>query len=194
MASTRVCSKCGATTANNKYCSRSCAVSANNAISPKRKTAKVYRCETCNVEVLKQRKYCSRACRTAPARAAVVELWLSGSNSSVGYRKMPRAVRIWLLDRAGNKCEECGWDTPHPVLGYPWLTVDHVDGDPQNNQPENLKVLCLRCHGQTETFSGLNFPGSRARRGLPDLGYQSMRPLERDRRRRDKERRTTNPT
>jgi 5-methylcytosine-specific restriction endonuclease McrA len=46
--------------------------------------------------------------------------------------------------RAGWKCQHCGH--PHdPKAGYT-LTVHHVDGNPQNNQPSNLRALCQRCH------------------------------------------------
>jgi 5-methylcytosine-specific restriction protein A len=33
--------------------------------------------------------------------------------------------------------------------------VDHVDGDSHNNDPENLQVLCLRCHS-AKTMRELN--------------------------------------
>lgn len=33
------------------------------------------------------------------------------------------------------------------------LQVDHIDGDPFNNDPKNLRFICPNCHTQTETFN-----------------------------------------
>lgn len=49
------------------------------------------------------------------------------------------------------KCVKCG-------LEGLWqgeelnLQLDHIDGDPSNNQLQNLRFLCPNCHSQTETF------------------------------------------
>jgi hypothetical protein len=32
------------------------------------------------------------------------------------------------------------------------LEVDHVDGNPYNNDPQNLRLLCNHCHSQTPTY------------------------------------------
>lgn len=48
-------------------------------------------------------------------------------------------------------CEECGqlpeWNGKKLVMH-----LDHVDGDPTNNQIENLRILCPNCHTQTDTY------------------------------------------
>ena len=52
------------------------------------------------------------------------------------------------------KCECCGlseWNgLPIP------LELHHIDGDRTNHKLENLKILCLNCHAQTETFRAKN--------------------------------------
>lgn len=51
--------------------------------------------------------------------------------------------------RAGNKCEFCSAENycPHPVTGSKViLTVAHLDHDPENNDFDNLKALCQKCH------------------------------------------------
>ena len=69
---------------------------------------------------------------------------------------MSEHIKRWLKETRGDRCEECKWDTLHPVLGYVQLNVDHVNGNASRTIPENLRLLCLRCHGMTPTYGGLN--------------------------------------
>lgn len=59
------------------------------------------------------------------------------------------------FDRAGGCCEgspaypDCRAEhgQPHPVTGSQVvLTVGHLDHDPANNDPTNLRAWCQRCH------------------------------------------------
>lgn len=63
--------------------------------------------------------------------------------------------------RAGYRCEWCGAGqyTWHPITGS-WvvLTVAHLDHDPTNCDPDNLRALCQRCH------NGYDAPGRAWRR------------------------------
>lgn len=36
------------------------------------------------------------------------------------------------------------------------LEIDHIDGNSDNDSKENLRVICLNCHGQTSTYRGKN--------------------------------------
>lgn len=52
------------------------------------------------------------------------------------------------------KCNLCGIDN---WLNKPLtLELDHIDGDNQNNNLVNLRLLCPNCHSQTDTFRGKN--------------------------------------
>jgi hypothetical protein len=71
------------------------------------------------------------------------------------YPKNWREIRARILERAGNRCEgspafpDCRAENglPHPVT---WskvvLTTAHLDHDPKNNDPGNLRAWCQRCH------------------------------------------------
>lgn len=60
----------------------------------------------------------------------------------------------FLIRERGHQCEECKiteWQgRPAPI------TLDHVDGNTDNNVKSNLKLLCPNCHAQTPTFCGKN--------------------------------------
>lgn len=51
-----------------------------------------------------------------------------------------------------NKCERCGiseWQ------GYPIVCqLHHIDGNNQNNNLDNLQILCPNCHSLTENYCG----------------------------------------
>lgn len=52
-------------------------------------------------------------------------------------------------------CSECGNDGNYNGKEL-ILQLDHVDGNPVNNNLENLRFLCPNCHSQTDTFAGRN--------------------------------------
>lgn len=149
-----------------KYCSRSCATSANNALKPKRvsrisTTNPEGKCTRCGVQrsgrYATYHKYCSSVCSTADRMEVLILAWLKDEVSGSGKAGDLRAVfRKYLLKEADHKCIECGWGKPNPVTGKPILSVDHVDGNWQNNKRSNLKVLCYNCHTLTPTFGSLN--------------------------------------
>jgi hypothetical protein len=59
-------------------------------------------------------------------------------------------IKKHMIRNNGHRCEQCGlseWQgSPIP------LELDHIDGNPSNNDPNNLRILCSNCHAQTPTF------------------------------------------
>lgn len=153
---------------NRKYCSSSCAATVSNSVTPRRTKELNGSCTRCQDPIPSIRKYCdecwvSRSIWNTETRA---NAWILGdpevATSSLGSL-LPWA-RDYLLESVGNMCQDCGWCTPNPVLGRPILTIDHVDGNWQNNSYDNLKVLCYNCHTLTPTFGSLNVGNSPAPR------------------------------
>lgn len=70
------------------------------------------------------------------------------------YPKNWKEIRAAILKRAGNHCEFCG--VPNHVLRRNGqgkevkivLTIAHLDHQPENCDPENLRALCQKCHNQ----------------------------------------------
>lgn len=73
-----------------------------------------------------------------------------------------RLVRAGLLE---NRCYSCGlaeW------RGLPLsLQLDHINGVPDDNRLENLRMLCPNCHSQTPTYSGRNAKLRRLQEAAP---------------------------
>lgn len=66
-----------------------------------------------------------------------------------------KQIRQAKLDSAGHRCEgspaypDCraANGEPHPVTGSRVvLTIGHLDHQPENCEPENLRAWCQRCH------------------------------------------------
>ena len=77
---------------------------------------------------------------------------------SKGISNQIKKKKLLKLGLKKDKCEECGirniWNNK-PIT----LQLDHIDGDNQNNEISNLKIICPNCHTQTKTFSGRNIKG-----------------------------------
>jgi hypothetical protein len=42
------------------------------------------------------------------------------------------------------------------ITGLVPVRLDHIDGNWENNKPENLRLLCPNCDSLTETYCALN--------------------------------------
>jgi len=71
------------------------------------------------------------------------------------YPKDWRQIVASIRERSGNRCEgspafpDCRAENgqPHPVTGsVVVLTCAHLDHQPENNDPENLRHWCQKCH------------------------------------------------
>ena len=56
-----------------------------------------------------------------------------------------------ILERDNYKCIKCGMSNKdHKKKWNRRLTVDHIDGNTQNNIDENLMTLCIVCHARKD--------------------------------------------
>lgn len=65
-----------------------------------------------------------------------------------------KTIRLYLINRKGYKCELCGITEWEENL-VP-LVLDHIDGNSDNNNIKNLRLICRNCDGLLPTFSGRN--------------------------------------
>jgi predicted nucleic acid-binding Zn ribbon protein len=130
----------------NKFCSSSCSAKFFNSSRKKKKT-----CLVCENEIKKgASKYCSFKCQQTYLFNQRVENWIKGEYET----KTRNFFKRYLTENQGYKCSCCGiseWNSKSIVL-----EIDHIDGNSENNRPENLRFICPNCHSQTDTYKGKN--------------------------------------
>lgn len=75
------------------------------------------------------------------------------ANRWTGSHKLKK--RLFLAGLKEQRCELCGWAERAPDGRIP-VELDHINGDKNDNQLENLRVLCPNCHSLQPTHRGLN--------------------------------------
>ena len=99
-------------------------------------------------------KYCSNACQGQYTfkNITIPKIELGKCSQAVTLKK-------YLTDKRGYNCEICGiekWNKKEISLH-----VDHIDGNSDNNFPDNIRLLCPNCHSQTETYCARNIKNSK---------------------------------
>lgn len=149
------CIYCNETTSNPKFCNRSCSASYNNHASPKRQ-ALMNSCLYCHLATQHPNKYCSIKCHKEHQYQTKIDAWIAGRLSGLSCGVVTAWVKRWLREERGNRCEICGWDEINPVTGLVPVVADHIDGNWQNNRPENLRLLCPNHDSLQPTYKALN--------------------------------------
>lgn len=141
---------------DNSFCNQSCAAKTNNVLTKRREID--VKCETCGININGKRKYCSVQCTNVHKTQILYKKIECG-----GYVN-PYQIRRYLIEKRGERCEECGWDRVNKKSCKCPVQMDHVDGNAKNNQLHNLKLLCPNCHSLTPTFGSLNKGNGRPER------------------------------
>lgn len=107
-------------------------------------------------------KYCSTLCSGIHKSALAKQAWYDGSNP----HPERSTIRRYLAEDRGYKCEisACGLSE---WLGKPiTLQVDHIDGNPADDSPSNVRLICPNCHSQTPFLGNGNKGRGRGSLGL----------------------------
>jgi hypothetical protein len=90
--------------------------------------------------------------RTFPERQKVTEQFLIKNGNKITSSKLKyRLLKDNIFERKCYNCNLTEWlNIPIP------LELHHKDGDKQNNEIENLDLLCPNCHTLTNNYRGKN--------------------------------------
>ena len=141
----------------NKFCSHSCAASYSNKKRGFKKRVKIS-CVNCGNEAKKNAaKFCSPACFAEHQWKLKKE-----KISSTGIAEGINQAKKYLKEVRGNSCEMCGIDTwaGKPIL----LLCDHIDGNSNNWDLKNLRLICSNCDATTPFYKNKNKGNGRAYR------------------------------
>jgi hypothetical protein len=136
---------------HNKFCNSSCSASFNNKGIRRNislGTRPVNQCLFCGSDTLNP-KYCSTECS--------VDHKISINQEEIkktGKINSNKTGKNFLIKERGHKCEICGnkeW-LNNPIL----LILDHIDGNSDNNQLTNVRLLCSNCDATLPTYKSRN--------------------------------------
>ena len=155
------------------FCSKVCAARFNTekskkvSASIKQQNIKKYNlnpkvCKNCGKELShRESKYCSIKCqkdfsfKERGKEVNILKEFPLGKSTLSKIKEVNRNfVRKYLEYKYGHKCSICGnthW-LGKPIL----LIVDHIDGDIENYNVNNYRLICSNCDATLPTYKGRN--------------------------------------
>ena len=89
--------------------------------------------------------------KTTGIRKVPIEEYLQNKKQIQSYKLKIRLLEENILDTVCSKCGNRYW------LGNPiMLELHHIDGNKDNNNLNNLELLCPNCHAYTDTYKSNN--------------------------------------
>lgn len=105
--------------------------------------------------------FCSNKCQQDHYFMSKYIDWVNGNDRAFLSTKSLRRAVIY---RYGYSCQECGiyeWNNS-PIT----LEIEHINGNSEDNSPDNLTLLCPNCHSQTPTYRAKNKGNGRHKRRI----------------------------
>lgn len=147
---------------HNTFCNRSCSVSYNNyGVCRNGNSHGTQFCKQCKVQIFDkngaERKFCTSECKHIyDWNLRKVKIEQTGEESSV------RCAKRYLIETRGVQCEICR--TKEWCEKSVPLVMDHIDGHSENNNLDNLRLVCGNCDMQLPTYKSKNKGNGRAYR------------------------------
>ena len=151
------CNGCGVLTDNPKYCSKTCANSANNNINrfPKRKPEGS--CKICGKAIRTVLSYCSDECRNIKKEQSANRKRKAVSKRVMDWR---RDIKQRAVEYLGRKCMKCGYckcvralQFHHREPGEKEFAISRpetVAWEKVKLELDKCDLLCANCHAEEE--------------------------------------------
>ena len=149
----------------NIFCGHSCSAKFNNVHRElqndkhvkikiiEQKKIRLKECQFCKKEFkIRQQfqKYCSISCQCKERKQKIY----NDIDSGIVKGHSSNTIRNYLINRRGCKCETCGiteWG------GKPLVVImDHINGNSDDWQLSNLRLICSNCDTLTPTYKSKN--------------------------------------
>jgi len=132
----------------NCFCNHSCAAAFNNK-GIRRNGLNPGNCIQCGKRLKKNAsKYCSARCMGIERKK---ETKNKIENGEYVYHQ---SIKKYLIEKRLHKCEICG-NTEWRGSLIP-IVMDHIDGNSENNDLLNLRLVCANCDAQLPTYKSKN--------------------------------------
>lgn len=156
---------------NKKFCSQSCAATYNNKKRKRKKEIK--RCLNCdNLINYRNTTYCNNKCQKEYKRKIIFKKIESNDFLLENKETESKWVKKYLINKYGEKCMKCGWNEIHAITKKVPIQMNHIDGNTENNNLDNVELLCPNCHSLTENFGSLNKGNGRTHRKIRRLNQK----------------------
>lgn len=132
----------------NKFCSHSCSAARTN-----RNRARINNCLNCKKLCSSSSIYCSALCHKELMRKEKDKVVNITKDLNSSY-KAPASAKKFLLRTTKHICSICR-KTKWNRLPIP-LVMDHIDGNSDNWNLANLRLICGNCDMQTPTYKAKN--------------------------------------
>ncbi len=140
-------------------------------------SGKINNCLNCNSQTRKN-KFCSLKCKKEYEwEQYCKEVEKNNKFINIKNNAQIRKAKKFLLFINGNKCEICGitnWNEK-PLT----MIMDHIDGNGDNWNLKNLRLICPNCDHQLPTFGSRNYGnGNKLRREKARKKYHYIQSLK----------------
>lgn len=110
-------------------------------------------CLFCDNPIPNRNIYCDNTCQKKYEKNKVFNLIIEGKFDELGCKQnIDKVSKQYLISVYGKKCMCCEWSEINSWTNKVPIELNHVDGDPENHNLNNLELLCPNCHSLTEFY------------------------------------------